>query len=438
MTAATESASAAGARLAIDGGPKAVTVPPGDRWEHISDAETAAVAETLRSQNVYAPTALFEREFAAFVGARFAVALCNGTAAVHSALFAAGVRAGHEVIVPSYTWHASISPILHCGGTPVFCEVDPRTYTADAADVARRITPQTRAVVVTHVLGNPAQMDAINAVCRPAGVTVIEDASHAHGASYDGVQVGVLGDIGCFSLQHSKAVTAVEGGIAVTNDVDLYERMVVLGRYGSISELRVTEKYAGLHNIGLGVKYRPNPLGMAVARVQLRRLPQLNEKRRAWFAWLDQQLGELPGIVPQQVYPQAERGGLLLYAGTIVPEELGLPDAALGTVCRALAAEGVSMTPGITPFGYGKMHTEPVFVDFSFEGLGGPWGSAGTDPRRPQPRGSLPVTERLADRVFWLTTPVDPDPAWLDQIAGAFRKVVAQSGRLAELAAQDA
>ena len=94
------------------------------------------------------------------------------------------------------------------------------------------------------------------------------------------------------------------------------------------------------------------------------------------------------------------------------------------------------MTPGITPFGYGKMHTEPVFTDFSFEQLGGPWGSAGGDTRRPQPRGSLPVTEQLADQVFWLSTPVEPDPVWLEQVAAAFRKVVAQAGRLGEIAAQ--
>jgi perosamine synthetase len=433
-TLSRPSPASTGKRLAIEGGPQSVTVPPGDRWPRVSEEEIAAVGDTLRSQDVYAPTTLFEQEFAAFVGATYAVALCNGTAAIHSALFAAGVRAGDEVIVPSYTWHASISPILHCGGTPVFCEVDPDTYNADAADIGRRITDRTRAVVVTHVLGNPAQMDAIMDVCRPRGICVIEDASHAHGAAYDGVPVGVLGDVGCFSLQASKAVSAIEGGIAVTNHLDLYERMVLLGRYGSIPQMLVRDRYQDLHNIGLGVKYRPNPLGIAMARVQLRRLPQLNEKRRAWFAWMDAQLSELPGIVPQQVYPKAERGGLLLYAGKIVPEDLGIPDTALGPLRQALAAEGVPMTPSITPFGYGKMHTEPIFTDFPLSDFGGPWGSPGVDARRAQPRGSLPVTERLADQVFWLTTPVDPEPQWLEQVAGAFRKVVEQASRVAALA----
>jgi dTDP-4-amino-4,6-dideoxygalactose transaminase len=270
-------------------------------------------------------------------------------------------------------------------------------------------------------------MDAILAVTRPRGVKVVEDCSHAHGASYGGTPVGALGDIGCFSLQASKAVSAIEGGMATTDDTDLYERMAILGRYGSLSQLLVTEKYHPLHNIGLGVKYRPNPLGMAMARVQLGRLDELNAKRKAWFARLDAALGELPGVLPQQVYPRAERGGLLLYAGQIRPEELGV---SLETFLDALQAEGVPLTPGITPFGYGKMHAEPLFGDFPLEDFGGPWGSPGGDTRRPQPRGSLPVTEDLARRVFWLTTPVDPDPRWLEQVAAAFAKVVEQAPRL--------
>jgi dTDP-4-amino-4,6-dideoxygalactose transaminase len=260
---------------------------------------------------------------------------------------------------------------------------------------------------------------------------VIEDASHAHGATYDGKPVGAIGDVGCFSLQASKAVAAIEGGVAATDDTDMYERMVILGRYGSIQKLLVTDRYRDLHDIGLGVKYRPNPLGMAMARVQLQRLATLNATRHAWFAALDAELSRLPGIVPQQVHPRAVRGGMLLYAGKILPDVLGVP---LTAFRQALVAEGVPMTPGITPLGYGKMHAEPLFNAFPFEGFGGPWGSPGGDGRRPQPRGSLPITEALADQVFWLTTPVDPDPVWVGQIAAAFRKVVDQAPRVAALA----
>ena len=182
--------------------------------------------------------------------------------------------------------------------------------------------------------------------------------------------------------------------MATTDRTDLYERMVILGRYGSLPQLLVTDRYKDLHNIGLGIKYRPHPLGMAMARVQLRRLPELNEKRRAWFARLDAALGELPGIAPQQVYPQAQRGGLLLYAGKIRPTSWGCPwrlprrpwrgGGADDAGDHALRLRQDAHRAGV--------HRLPV------RGLGGPWGSPGATPPRPQPRGSLPVTEALAER----------------------------------------
>jgi dTDP-4-amino-4,6-dideoxygalactose transaminase len=204
--------------------------------------------------------------------------------------------------------------------------------------------------------------------------------------------------------------------------------MLILGHYGRVARDLVTDRYRDLHDIGLGVKYRANPLALAVALVQLERLPGLNGKRAAWFAALDRELSDVPGIHPQAVYPLAQRGGMLLYTGRIDPDETGIPT---DTFLKALVAEGVPTQPGITPFGYGKMHLEPLFTDFPFTDLGGPWGSPGGDNRRPFSRGSLPVSEKLAENVFWLSTPVDPDPLWIAQIAAAFRKVVAHAPELA-------
>src|SRR5207249_3027548 len=138
---------------------------------------------------------------------RHGLVMNSGTAALHSAYFAAGVGPGSEVIVPSYTFFASAAPILQCGGTPVFCDVDERTLTADPDDVERRITPRTRAICVVHMWGNPARMDRFSEIARRHRVALIEDCSHAHGASYRGRPVGSWGDIGCFSLQGEKAVT---------------------------------------------------------------------------------------------------------------------------------------------------------------------------------------------------------------------------------------
>lgn len=420
------------ATLAIEGGPKAVTAPMDDRWQVSSGLEKQFVNAVLDDlDHSYGQLELIEREFREFVGTRHAIVMCNGTATLHCAIFAAGARQGTEVIVPSVTWHASITPILHCGATPVFCDADPETYCADPADVARRITERTRAIVVTHVYGNPADMDGFRALVKGTNIKLIEDASHAHGGTWDGVQVGAVGDVGCFSLQQSKAVTGVEAGLATTGDDDLYDAMLALGQYGRCEKLFVTERFKPLRNMGLGIKYRANPLAVAMARAQLRRLPELNEKRAAWFAKLDALLAPVPGISVQQTYAKARRGGMLLYTGRIDPEAIGAP---VDAVLKALVAEGVRTTPGITPFGYGVMHLEPLFNDFPFDGLGGPWADLPAEARRPMKRGDLPVSEAIHDTAFWLSTPVDPSDEWVEQTAAAFAKVAANGAKVAQVA----
>ena len=380
--AATEDAAS---RLAIDGGLPAVTVPMGERWEPVTELERSQVSAALDDfDSVYDQIELFEGEFREVVGSRHALAVCNGTAALHSAIFAAGARRGAEVIVPSVTWHATITPIPHCGATPVFCDVDPNSFCADPHDVARKLSERTCAIVVTHVYGNPADMDAFRAIVRGTDITLIEDCSHAHGALWDGRPVGSVGHIGCFSLQNSKPVSGVEAGVITTNDDGLYDRMVALGHYSRVEDLLVTDALRGIGAMGLGVKYRANPLGLALARAGLQRLPELNERRARWFARLDELLDPVEGFYPQEAYPKATRGGLLLYAVRAEPEDIGAPIEAIGA---ALAAEGV---------------------------------------------GSLPVSERLNRTCFWLQTPVDPDPLWVDQTAAGFAKVAAAGPRMAD------
>lgn len=418
--------------LAIDGGPKAVTAPVGDSWPKVGPLEKEYVNRVVDNiDSAYDEIDRFEEEFRDFVGTRYAVATCNGTATIHSAVFAAGARQGREVIVPSVTWHASISPILHCGATPVFCDVDPETYCADPADVRSRITPETCAIVVTHTYGNPADMDGFLDIVDGTDIKLIEDASHAHGATWDGRQVGSLGHVGCFSLQASKAVSGIEAGVATTDDPALYDRMLALGQYGRVEKLAQTGEFDDLHNMGLGVKYRANPLAMAMARAQMTRLPGLNEARRRWFRQLDDALYEIPGVQSQATYPKATRGGLLLYAGTVDAEVIGAP---VSMVLKALVAEGVPTTPEITPYGYGAMHLEPLFGEFDFDGVGGPWADLPPGTRRPMGPGSLPVSEGIHRSRFWLSTPIDPSPEWVRQVAEAFSKVAANGARLTELA----
>jgi perosamine synthetase len=402
-----------------------------DAWETITTLERTFVNSVLDNiDDAYSQIDRFQEEFKAFTGSKHAIATCNGTSTLHSAVFASGAKIGSEVIVPSVTWHASITPILHCGATPVFCEVDAETYCADPEDVRKRITDKTCAIIVTHVYGNPADMDAFRDLVHGTNITLIEDASHAHGALWSGKSIGTLGDIGCFSLQGSKPVTGIEAGIITTDNDDLYDQMLALGQYGRCEQHFTTEKFKPLRNMGLGIKYRANPLGIAMARAQLQRLSELNEKRRSWFDKMDGLLSAIPGIHPQKTYTKALRGGMLLYTGVIDEETIGAP---VSTVLKALVAEGVKTTPAITPFGYGAMHTEPLFNEFPLGDLGGPWGDMPENARKPMAHGSLPISEKIHDSCFWLTTPVDPSPEWVDQVALAFEKVASNGSRLAEI-----
>ena len=188
----------------------------------ITERERTLVNGALEAGSaIYDQIEYFEAEFREFVGTRFALAVCNGTAALHSAMFAAGASLGREVIVPSVTWHASISPALHCGATPVFADADPETFCIDPVDVRRKLTDRTCAIVATHVYGNPADLDALLDIVDGTDITLIEDASHAHGARWRGKQAGSVGHIGCFSMQASKPISGVEAGVAVTNDPDI-------------------------------------------------------------------------------------------------------------------------------------------------------------------------------------------------------------------------
>lgn len=412
-------------KLAIHGGPQAVTLPVEDRWLQITQREIDAVVGLLRAGEISiggggGVIGELERKYADWIGVKYALAQNNGTSTLHSAYFAVGVGFGDEVIVPSYTWHATVTPIMHCGGTPIFCEIDPDTLTADPRDVEKKITPRTKAICVVHIWGNPADMDAIMDISNRHGIPVIEDASHAHGAEWNGKKIGAVGHIGCFSLQGSKPLTGGEGGMITTNDVDLFERMVILGHYGRIQNTLVTDRYREFGDSGLGIKYRAHPFAAAMGLVQLERIGELNEKRAVWVDRLDEGLRAIPGVDPVRAYAKAKRGGFYGYRARY--EVAASTGVSLERFVEALRAEGV-------PAGadrYYMLHLKPVFGDLSFDGLGGPWGSPGGDNRRVFPPGSLPATESVSERLFGLAVLTEPPEGLADQICLGVEKVIAQ------------
>jgi len=203
------------------------TVAP-QRWPVLGPADLEAVSRVLGRgvlSGAGAPEVRgLEAEVAALLGARFCLATNSGTAALHVALAAAGVGPGDEVIVPALSFIATAQAVLHQGGQPVFADVDPRTYTLDVRDAARRVTPRTRAIVPVHLHGLPADMDAVQLLAQSAGLTVVEDAAQAHGATYRGRPAGTLGAMAAFSLNSTKNLAAGEGGLFVTDAEELYAR----------------------------------------------------------------------------------------------------------------------------------------------------------------------------------------------------------------------
>jgi 8-amino-3,8-dideoxy-alpha-D-manno-octulosonate transaminase len=247
----------------------------GANWgpQYYDDKERTQLEEVLESHNPFrfnnpldkSKVALFENGCASRMQTKYALAVTSGTAALHCAVTALELGPGDEVILPAWTWYSNYNTIVQVGALPVFAEVD-ESFNLDPNDIEHRITPQTKVIMAVHLQGNPADMDPILAIARKHGLKVLEDASQSVGASYKGRPLGSMGDIGIFSLQQSKTITAGEGGAVVTSDPYLYERAF---RFHDVSVRR--DFPAKLHWMP-GLNYRMNEFTGGVLLAQLRKL----------------------------------------------------------------------------------------------------------------------------------------------------------------------
>lgn len=206
------------------------------------------------------PIQALETAYAKWVRVPYALAVNSGTSAIHSAYVAIGLEPGDEVLAPAYTFHSSVTPLLHVGAKPVLCEVDVITGNLNPDDAASRVTKRTRAIIVTHMYGYPADMEGIIRLARRYDLKIIEDCSQAHGATFKGQPVGSLGDVGVFSLQEGKLAPAGEGGILVTSSLEIYERAVALGHFGERAFTLTNHTLRKIAETGFGFKYRMHPL----------------------------------------------------------------------------------------------------------------------------------------------------------------------------------
>ncbi|HEY3560301.1 MAG TPA: DegT/DnrJ/EryC1/StrS family aminotransferase [Kribbella sp.] len=263
-------------------------------WPEYGDDEAKALLEVLNSGKWGSTSgdvvATFEREFAQYQQAGHAICLANGTLAIAIALRAAGVGIGDEVIVPPYTFIATASAALFVGAVPVFADIDPDTHLLDPVAAEAAVTERTKAIVVVHLAGRPADLDAFTAIGARHGLTVIEDAAQAHGAAYKGRPVGAIGDLGTFSFQSSKNITAGEGGVVLTDDDRLAAALYSLVNVG-----RVPGGGWYQHET-VGYNLRLTEFQAAILRVQLQRHPRLQEIRERNARLLTELLSEVDGI----------------------------------------------------------------------------------------------------------------------------------------------
>ena len=235
---------------------------------------------------------LFEEKFAEYIDVEHAVAVANGTLALDTALKALGIGPGDEVVTSAFSFIASGNCVLFQGAKPVFADIDPRSFNIDPSEVAKKITSKTKAIIPVHLFGQPAEMDALKEIAEDHRIALVEDAAQAHGAEFKGQKAGGLGDIGCFSFYATKNMTTGEGGMITTNKSELARKALLIRNHGD------TGKY---HHIILGYNYRMSEASAAVGSVQLRKLDEMNERRRKNAGALTSGIEKISGLTPPHV-----------------------------------------------------------------------------------------------------------------------------------------
>jgi dTDP-4-amino-4,6-dideoxygalactose transaminase len=331
-------------RLAVHGGDPVRTTPIG-QWPEFGTEEEAAVLAALRSGIWGSIDGTFvkqlEVEFAKLQAARHGVATVNATMGLAVAMKAVGIEPGDEVIVPPYTFIATASAALMIGAIPVFADVDPESLLIDPARIEAAVGPRTKAIVPVHHGGSPVDMDGVMDVARRHGLRVVEDAAQAHGAAWRGRPVGAIGDVGVFSFQSSKPLTAGEGGMMVTDDPDVDE---LLWSYRNVGRRRGGEWY---EHVRLGWNLRMTEMQAALLLAQMQRLPDQQARRTQAAAYLTERLEAIPGVVALKVPEGVTAHSWYTYHW----RWLGARSGGRPTLdfARALRAEGVPCLHGYVP-----------------------------------------------------------------------------------------
>lgn len=279
----------------------------------IEDDDIDSVIEVLKSD--YLTTgpkiAEFEKSVADYVGAKYAVAISNGTSALHAACFAAGIGPGDEVITTPITFAASSNCVLYCGGTPVFADIDPKTYNIDPDDIRKKITDKTKAIIAVHLAGQPCDMDEIHKIAKENNLIVIEDGAHALGSVYKGKKVGSLSDMTTFSFHPVKPITTGEGGMIVTDNEEFYKKMVLFRSHGITRDEAMMTRNDGpwfYQQFDLGFNYRITDIQCALGCSQMKKLDRFLAKRKEIVLRYNEAFADCENIVIPYQLPETESG----------------------------------------------------------------------------------------------------------------------------------
>ncbi len=410
----TDAAPIASETLALFGGSKTIVVPPeahqdAFRWPRFAEEEEQAVLEVLR-QPSYRPIDELENDCREYFGTPYVKAHCSGTAALTSMFFALDLPPGSEIMVPSYTFFATIVPMRLFGLVPVFVDIDPRTLNMDVEDLERRLTPRTRAVVPVHWFGLPCDMDRILEFAEKHSLIVVPDSAQAAGASFQGQEITNVGRMSVISFQTSKQVCALEGGIGTYQEREDYERATTFGHYRLPDTFPDGSRYKHYFGTGLGPKLRMHPLAAALARVQLRGFAARNAVAHSQTRRLNDRICQLPGLYEPRARADVKRGYYATNALFIDEKEAGMSRAA---AVKALRAEGVRASEYV----YRLQHKCAIYAEAKW------W-------HHPPVIPELPGSEQANRETIRLPLFTASAPEVVDQYARAFEKVWAQRRQL--------
>lgn len=299
-------------QLAIKGGKpvRDTQIYYGRQW--IDEEDIQAVETALRDRLITCGPRVerLEQKLCEVTGAKYAVAVSNGTAALHTACMALGIGPGDEVITTPITFAASANCARYCGATVVFADINPETYNIDSKDIEKKITPRTKAIVAVHFTGQSIEHDEIRALCDQHGIYLIEDAAHAIGTKYKGQPIGSIADVTCFSFHPVKTVTSGEGGAVTTNDEALYKKLVLFHAHGITHDQAWMENEPEGHwyyeQIALGYNYRMTDFQAALLMSQLDKLPMFTERRKEIVDFYNEQLADVEELILQKEIPESD------------------------------------------------------------------------------------------------------------------------------------